>query len=141
MSNLDGIHASDTNSHVHHSASIPETALSATESRVTDVFSELGVPDYVLEYPYLRKAIAATIENPELIDRITKSLYPCVAEAFGTNPACVERDMRHAIGMMWDRGAADTLKNVFGYKLSSQPTNSEFIALIAEHLQHEPLRS
>ena len=110
----------------------------AIETMVTNVIHEIGVPAHIKGYQYLRYAIIVAVEDMDVINAITKVLYPQVAKAFGTTPSRVERAIRHAIEVAWDRGDLDTLQKYFGYTVSTakgKPTNSEFIALIADKLQ------
>ncbi len=110
----------------------------AVETLVTNVIHEIGVPAHIKGYQYLRYAILVAVEDMEVINSITKTLYPKVAEAFATTPSRVERAIRHAIEVAWDRGDLETLQKYFGYTVSNtkgKPTNSEFIALIADKLQ------
>ena len=107
------------------------------ESMVTDVIHEIGVPAHIKGYQYLREAIILTINDMEMINAVTKVLYPEVAKKFDTTPSRVERAIRHAIEVAWDRGDLETLQKFFGYTVSNikgKPTNSEFIAMIADHL-------
>ncbi len=108
------------------------------ESMVTSAIHEIGVPAHIKGYQYLREAIMIAIKDMDVINGITKILYPQVAKTFGTTPSRVERAIRHAIEVAWDRGDLDTLQRFFGYTVSNtkgKPTNSEFIALIADKLQ------
>ena len=108
------------------------------ETMVTNIIHEIGVPAHIKGYQYLREAIIIAVDDMEVINAITKVLYPQVAKAFGTTPSRVERAIRHAIEVAWDRGDLDTLQRFFGYTVSNtkgKPTNSEFIALIADKLQ------
>lgn len=108
------------------------------EITVTDVIHQLGVPAHIKGYHYLRTAILASIENPELMDSVTKLLYPTVAKKFNTTSSRVERAIRHAIEIAWDRGDLDILNSFFGYTVNTskgKPTNSEFIALITDKLR------
>ncbi len=108
------------------------------ESMVTSVIHEIGVPAHIKGYQYLREAIIIAIGDMDVINAITKVLYPQVAKTFQTTPSRVERAIRHAIEVAWDRGDLDTLQRFFGYTVSNtkgKPTNSEFIALIADKLQ------
>ncbi len=108
------------------------------ETMVTNVIHEIGVPAHIKGYQYLREAIIIAVGDMEVINAITKVLYPQVAKAFSTTPSRVERAIRHAIEVAWDRGDLDTLQRFFGYTVSNtkgKPTNSEFIALIADRLQ------
>ena len=107
------------------------------ESAVTEVIHEIGVPAHIKGYQYLREAIIITIQDMEVINAVTKVLYPAVAKKFGTTPSRVERAIRHAIEVAWDRGDLETLQKFFGYTVSNikgKPTNSEFIAMIADCL-------
>ena len=108
------------------------------ESLVTGIIHEIGVPAHIKGYQYLREAIIIAVNDMDVINAITKVLYPQVAKTFGTTPSRVERAIRHAIEVAWDRGDLDTLQRFFGYTVSNtkgKPTNSEFIALIADKLQ------
>jgi two-component system response regulator (stage 0 sporulation protein A) len=110
----------------------------AVETLVTNVIHEIGVPAHIKGYQYLRHAIILAVEDMDVINSITKTLYPQVAAAFATTPSRVERAIRHAIEVAWDRGDLETLQKYFGYTVSNtkgKPTNSEFIALIADKLQ------
>ena len=108
------------------------------ETLVTGIIHEIGVPAHIKGYQYLREAIIIAVEDMDVINAITKVLYPQVAKTFQTTPSRVERAIRHAIEVAWDRGDLDTLQKFFGYTVSNtkgKPTNSEFIALIADKLQ------
>ena len=108
------------------------------ETMVTNIIHEIGVPAHIKGYQYLREAIIIAVEDMDVINAITKILYPQVAKTFQTTPSRVERAIRHAIEVAWDRGDLDTLQKFFGYTVSNtkgKPTNSEFIALIADKLQ------
>ncbi len=108
------------------------------ESMVTSMIHEIGVPAHIKGYQYLREAIILAVKDMEVINAITKVLYPQVAKTFATTPSRVERAIRHAIEVAWDRGDLETLQRFFGYTVSNtkgKPTNSEFIALIADKLQ------
>ncbi|MBQ2263789.1 MAG: sporulation transcription factor Spo0A [Oscillospiraceae bacterium] len=108
------------------------------EVTVTDVIHQLGVPAHIKGYHYLRAAILASIDNPELLESITKMLYPTVAQKFNTTSSRVERAIRHAIEIAWDRGDLDILNSFFGYTVNTckgKPTNSEFIALVTDKLR------
>ncbi len=107
------------------------------EAVVTDIIHEIGVPAHIKGYQYLREAIILTINDMEMINAVTKVLYPEVAKKFGTTPSRVERAIRHAIEVAWDRGDIEVLQKFFGYTVSNvkgKPTNSEFIAMIADCL-------
>lgn len=108
------------------------------ESMVTDVIHEIGIPAHIKGYQYLRHAIMLVIDNLDVINSITKTLYPTVAQDFKTTPSRVERAIRHAIEVAWDRGDTDVLDSIFGYTIATskgKPTNSEFIAMIADKLR------
>lgn len=108
------------------------------ETMVTSVIHEIGVPAHIKGYQYLREAIKIAVNDMEVINAITKVLYPQVAKTFSTTPSRVERAIRHAIEVAWDRGDLEVLQSFFGYTVSNskgKPTNSEFIALIADRLQ------
>ena len=108
------------------------------EALVTRVLQEIGVPAHIKGYYYLREAIIIAVGDMDVINAISRVLYPQVAAAFQTTPSRVERRIRHAIEVAWDRGDLDTLQRFFGYTVSNtkgKPTNSEFIALIADQIQ------
>lgn len=108
------------------------------EMEVTEIIHQLGVPAHIKGYHYLRSAILMSIDDGELLDGITKLLYPTVAKEFGTTSSRVERAIRHAIEIAWDRGNIETLNSFFGYTVNTckgKPTNSEFIALITDKLR------
>lgn len=110
---------------------------------VTEIIHQLGVPAHVKGYHFLRTAILVSLEDPLLLESVTKKLYPTVAQKFVTTQSRVERAIRHAIEIAWDRGNIDTLQDFFGYTINTQkgkPTNSEFIALIVDkiRLTHKP---
>ncbi|MDD6968201.1 MAG: sporulation transcription factor Spo0A [Candidatus Faecousia sp.] len=114
------------------------TDKTSIETMVTGIIHEIGVPAHIKGYQYLREAIIIAVNDMDVINAITKVLYPQVAKTFGTTPSRVERAIRHAIEVAWDRGDLDTLQRFFGYTVSNtkgKPTNSEFIALIADKLQ------
>lgn len=108
------------------------------EQMVTDTIHEIGIPAHIKGYQYLRHAIMMVIENLDIVNSITKELYPTVAKDFNTTPSRVERAIRHAIEVAWDRGDPDVLNDFFGYTIANakgKPTNSEFIAMIADKLR------
>lgn len=108
------------------------------ETLVTAIIHEIGVPAHIKGYQYLREAILIAVEDMDVINAVTKVLYPEVAKRFGTTASRVERAIRHAIEVAWDRGDLETLQRYFGYTVNSakgKPTNSEFIAMIADRLQ------
>lgn len=110
------------------------------ETEITNIIHEIGVPAHIKGYLYLREAIKMVIENVELLGAVTKELYPTVAKKFNTTPSRVERAIRHAIEVAWSRGKVDTINQLFGYTVHNtkgKPTNSEFIAMIADKLRLE----
>lgn len=110
------------------------------EALVTNVIHEVGVPAHIKGYQYLREAIIMVIKNIDVINQITKQLYPEIAERYHTTPSRVERAIRHAIEVAWGRGQQDVVERIFGYTVSAakgKPTNSEFIAMIADKLRLE----
>lgn len=105
---------------------------------VTKIFHQIGVPAHIKGYHYLREAIMLAIQDIDIINSITKQLYPTVAKKFQTTSSRVERAIRHAIEVAWDRGDVDVLNSYFGYTIHNsrgKPTNSEFIAMIADKLR------
>ena len=110
------------------------------EDRVTNMIHEIGIPAHIKGYHYLRDAIALVVENMELLGAVTKELYPTIAERNRTTPSRVERAIRHAIEVAWNRGKLETINALFGYTIQNdkgKPTNSEFIAIIADKLRLE----
>ncbi len=110
------------------------------EALVTNVIHEVGVPAHIKGYQYLREAIMMVIKDTDVINQITKQLYPQIAGKYHTTPSRVERAIRHAIEVAWGRGEQNTVENIFGYTVSAskgKPTNSEFIAMIADKLRLE----
>lgn len=108
------------------------------EQDVTDMIHEIGVPAHIKGYQYLREAIMMSVDDPGMISSITKILYPTIAKRFQTTPSRVERAIRHAIEVAWSRGRMETLDSLFGYTIDTgkgKPTNSEFIALIADKIR------
>ena len=108
------------------------------ELRVTEILHEIGVPAHIKGYHYLRDSIIMSVEKPDIINAVTKQLYPSVAKKYDTTSSRVERAIRHAIEVAWDRGDIDVLNSYFGYTIHNdrgKPTNSEFIAMIADRLR------
>ena len=125
-------------------AAAPTVVETATESvpdietQVTKIIHQIGVPAHIKGYQYLRTAILLTIKDSDIINSVTKVLYPSVAKKYQTTTSRVERAIRHAIEVAWDRGDVDTLNSYFGYTIQQgrgKPTNSEFIAMIADNLR------
>ncbi|MBQ7954375.1 MAG: sporulation transcription factor Spo0A [Lachnospiraceae bacterium] len=108
------------------------------EKDVTDMIHEIGVPAHIKGYQYLREAIMMSVEDTTMLSSITKVLYPSIAKRFQTTSSRVERAIRHAIEVAWSRGKMETLDGLFGYTVNTgkgKPTNSEFIALIADRIR------
>ena len=108
------------------------------ETQVTKIIHQIGVPAHIKGYQYLRTAILMTVKDSDIINSVTKVLYPSVAKKYATTTSRVERAIRHAIEVAWDRGDVDTLNSYFGYTVQNnrgKPTNSEFIAMIADNLR------
>ena len=108
------------------------------EAQVTRIIHQIGVPAHIKGYQYLRTAILLTVKDSDVINSVTKVLYPSVAKKYQTTTSRVERAIRHAIEVAWDRGDVDTLNSYFGYTIQNnrgKPTNSEFIAMIADNLR------
>ncbi len=115
-----------------------ENAVSDMEAQVTKIIHQIGIPAHIKGYQYLRAAILMTIDDNDIINSVTKVLYPSVAKKYQTTTSRVERAIRHAIEVAWDRGDVDTLNSYFGYTIQNsrgKPTNSEFIAMIADNLR------
>ena len=122
---------------VRHEA--PPSANSvSSEEQLANLFLSIGIPAHIKGYGYLREAVRLVLEQPEIINRITKELYPGIARRFGTTPSKVERAMRHAIEVAWSRSRLENINQIFGYRVfeaDDKPTNGEFIALIADKLR------
>ena len=115
-----------------------ETKEKDLEKDVTEMIHEIGVPAHIKGYHYLREAIMMCVEDVDMLNSITKVLYPTIADNFKTTPSRVERAIRHAIEVAWSRGKMETLDGLFGYTINlgkGKPTNSEFIALIADKIR------
>lgn len=111
--------------------------MNKVEEKITNIFITVGIPAHIKGYQFLREAIKLAIANPEIINSITKKLYPTIAEKFSTSASKVERAIRHAIEVAWNRGKIENINNVFGLKVYSsneKPTNGEFIALVADKM-------
>ncbi|MCM1367890.1 MAG: sporulation transcription factor Spo0A [Roseburia sp.] len=107
------------------------------DEKISNIFITVGIPAHIKGYQYLREAIKMTIDSPEIINSITKKLYPEVAEHFNTSPSKVERAIRHAIEVAWNRGKIENINTLFGvrvYNHNEKPTNGEFIALVADKM-------
>ena len=115
-----------------------EDEFRSLEREVTAVIHEVGVPAHIKGYQYVREAIVIAVQDMDVINAVTKVLYPEVARRYSTTPSRVERAVRHAIEVAWDRGDLETLQHYFGYTVSNtkgKPTNSEFIAMIADRIR------
>lgn len=107
------------------------------EEKISEIFISIGIPPHIKGYGYLREGIKMTIESPYIINSVTKELYPSIAKKFSTTASKVERAIRHAIEVAWNRGRIDAINAIFGARIylgSEKPTNSEFIALVADKL-------
>ncbi len=108
------------------------------ESEITNIIHEIGVPAHIKGYMYLREAITLVVNDIELLSAVTKELYPAIAKKYNTTASRVERAIRHAIEVAWGRGQVDTINKLFGYTIHNEkgkPTNSEFIAMVADKLR------
>ena len=122
----------------HEKRVLVQTSVDSDELTVTEILHQIGVPAHIKGYQFLRDAILLTMDEPDYINVVTKRLYPEIAKKNGTTASRVERAIRHAIEVAWDRGDVDTLNSYFGYtihNLRGKPTNSEFIALIADKMR------
>ena len=116
----------------------PFPTAGSDEVTVTEILHQIGVPAHIKGYQYLREAILMTMDQPDYINAVTKRLYPDIAQKDGTTASRVERAIRHAIEVAWDRGDVETLNRYFGYTINNmrgKPTNSEFVAMIADKLR------
>lgn len=112
----------------------------ALDERIANIFISAGIPPHIKGYQFLREAVKQTVRIPEMINNITKELYPAVADKFATSPSKVERAIRHAIEVAWSRGKIENINNIYGIKIfgkGEKPTNGELIALIADKLMIE----
>ncbi len=119
-------------------AKVQTGAVRDLEKDVTDMIHEIGVPAHIKGYQYLREAIMMSVQDVEMLGSITKVLYPTIAKKYQTTPSRAERAIRHAIEVAWSRGRMETLDALFGYTINTgkgKPTNSEFIALIADKIR------
>ena len=116
----------------------PSHSTESLEERIANLFLTVGIPAHIKGYQYLREAVRMVLDNPELMSRITKELYPGIARRYGTTSSKVERAIRHAIEVAWNRGRFEALDEVFGKNVCSlddKPTNGEFIALVSDRLR------
>ena len=120
-------------------ASVPQRLIrhGSLDEKITNIFITVGIPAHIKGYHFLREAIKMAIDNPEIINNITKKLYPDVAGRFNTTPSKVERAIRHAIEVAWNRGKIENINTLFGVRVyghNEKPTNGEFIALVADKM-------
>lgn len=111
--------------------------MTSLDEKISNIFVTIGIPPHIKGFAYLREGIKMTVEEPAIINRVTKDLYPRIGEKFSTTPSKVERAIRHAIEVAWNRGRTDAITAVFGARVyigNERPTNSEFIALVADKL-------
>ncbi len=115
----------------------PQPANKVLDEKISNIFISIGIPAHIKGYQFLREAVKLAVEKPEIIGSITKKLYPTIAERFETSSSKVERGMRHAIEVAWNRGKIENINSVFGLKIynsNEKPTNGELIALIADKM-------
>ena len=118
-------------------SSVSRVRNKSMEEKITNIFITVGIPAHIKGYQFLREAIKMAIDNPDIINSITKRLYPEVAKRFDTSPSKVERAIRHAIEVAWNRGKIENINSLFGvrvYNHNEKPTNGEFIALVADKM-------
>lgn len=118
----------------------PKQENKALDEKISNIFLTVGIPAHIKGYQFLREAIKMAIEKPEIVSSITKKLYPSIAEKFQTSSSKVERAIRHAIEVAWNRGKIENINSIFGIKVYNQnekPTNGEFIALVADKMLME----
>lgn len=121
-----------------HNSNVNQSGMKDLDVVVSQIMHQIGVPAHIRGYQYLREAIILSVNNSEMISSVTKILYPTVAKTFKTTSSRVERAIRHAIEVAWDRGDVDVLSSYFGYTIQNErgkPTNSEFIAMISDNLK------
>lgn len=124
------------NTVLHSHSPKPYTPIN-TDRKITDIFMTVGIPAHIKGYQFLRDAIKLAIDSPDIINSITKRLYPEVAQHFSTSPSKVERAIRHAIEVAWNKGKIENINSLFGVRIYSgneKPTNGEFIALVADKM-------
>ncbi|WP_248925318.1 sporulation transcription factor Spo0A [Paenibacillus hamazuiensis] len=138
VSNQSGSEATVPSSHKPKVIQMPKGK--NLDANITSIIHEIGVPAHIKGYQYLREAITMVYNNIEILGAITKTLYPAIAEKYKTTPSRVERAIRHAIEVAWTRGNIDSISHLFGYTINiskAKPTNSEFIAMVADKLRIE----
>ena len=125
---------------INHPSIITHKSSHDLEAAITNIIHEIGVPAHIKGYLYLRDSITMVINNMELLSAVTKELYPSIARKYNTTSSRVERAIRHAIEVAWGRGRVDVINSLFGYTIHNEkgkPTNSEFIAMVADKLRLE----
>jgi two-component system response regulator (stage 0 sporulation protein A) len=140
VSNSHSVTSSLSNSSSHKANVVPLSKGRNLDANITSIIHEIGVPAHIKGYQYLREAITMVYNNIEILGGITKVLYPSIADHYKTTPSRVERAIRHAIEVAWTRGNIDSISHLFGYTINiskSKPTNSEFIAMVADKLRIE----
>jgi two-component system response regulator (stage 0 sporulation protein A) len=133
-----GMSTRDTDQPLRQAMPLRQTQ--SLEERISSLFLTIGIPAHIKGYSFLREAVKMVVEQPDVINRITKELYPGIGKRFDTTASKVERAIRHAIEVAWSRGRIDTLNRAFGCKVCTKedkPTNGEFIAMIADKLSME----
>ena len=123
--------------HTMKESTVTKRKPASIDEKVSEIFISIGIPPHIKGYAYLREGIKMTIERPYIINSVTKELYPSIAKAFDTTASKVERAIRHAIEVAWNRGRIESINAIFGARIylgSEKPTNSEFIALVADKL-------
>ncbi len=116
--------------------------VSSLDEKISNIFITIGIPPHIKGFSYLREGIKLAVDDPSIINKVTKELYPQIAERFTTSASKVERAIRHAIEVAWNRGRAEAISSIFGARVyigNERPTNSEFIALVADKLILESL--
>ncbi len=116
--------------------------IGTVDEKISNIFITIGIPPHIKGFSYMREGIKLAVNDPPIINSVTKGLYPKIAEKFNTSPSKVERAIRHAIEVAWNRGRTDAISSIFGARVyigSERPTNSEFIALVADKLILESL--
>lgn len=127
--------------HIMQNRLIPQQSVNEEmlkDERITHIMKEIGVPPHIKGYVYLKEAVSLVLENPDILNRITKALYPGIADNFDTTPTRVERSIRHAIELVWNKSEAHHIAKIFGYSeehLESKPSNSQFIAMVADSIR------
>jgi two-component system response regulator (stage 0 sporulation protein A) len=140
VSNSHSVTSSLSNSSSNKANVVPLSKGRNLDANITSIIHEIGVPAHIKGYQYLREAITMVYNNIEILGGITKVLYPSIADHYKTTPSRVERAIRHAIEVAWTRGNIDSISHLFGYTINiskSKPTNSEFIAMVADKLRIE----